>query len=51
MSNTQENSKVQQPTTTQKPLARPNENGIISVQAHMRIFDPKTQQTFIEGRA
>jgi len=51
MSNTQENSKVQQPAVNQKPGSRPNENGTISVQAHMRIFDPKTQQTFVEGRA
>jgi len=37
-----------------KPEARPrkpNETGTISVQAHMRIFDPKTQKTFVEGRA
>jgi hypothetical protein len=51
MSNTQETPKVQQPTTAQKSPARPNESGTISVQAHMRIFDPKTQQTFVEGRA
>ena len=30
---------------------RPNETGSISVQAHMRIFDPKTQKTYVEGRA
>lgn len=30
---------------------KPNEQGTISVQAHMRIFDPKTQKTFVEGRA
>jgi hypothetical protein len=30
---------------------RPNETGTISVQAHMRIFDPKTQKTYVEGRA
>lgn len=36
-----------------KPAApkRPNETGSISVQAHMRIFDPKTQKTYVEGRA
>ena len=51
MANTQENPKVQQLSTDQKPPTRPNENGTISVQAHMRIFDPKTQQTFVEGRA
>jgi hypothetical protein len=30
---------------------RPNEQGTISVQAHMRIFDPKTKQVYVEGRA
>ena len=30
---------------------KPNENGSISVQAHMRIYDPKTQKTYVEGRA
>lgn len=29
---------------------KPNEKGSISVQAHMRIFDPKTQKTYVEGR-
>lgn len=33
------------------PQRRPNEQGTISVQAHMRIFDPKTQKTYVEGRA
>jgi hypothetical protein len=35
----------------QQSQKRPNETGSISVQAHMRIFDPKTQKTFVEGRA
>lgn len=46
--------KEQKPAqTTAKPAApkRPNEHGSISVQAHMRIFDPKTQKTYVEGRA
>jgi len=30
---------------------KPNESGSISVQAHMRIYDPKTQKTYVEGRA
>jgi len=29
---------------------RPNELGAISVQAHMRIFDPKTNKTIVETR-
>jgi len=35
----------------EKKARKPNETGSISVQAHMRIFDPKTQKTYVEGRA
>jgi hypothetical protein len=36
----------------QKAQARkPNEQGSIVVQAHMRIFDPATKQVYVEGRA
>jgi len=49
MSNTQQKQPVE-PKTQKKP-SRPNETGSISVQAHMRIFDPKTQKTYVEGRA
>lgn len=35
----------------QQKSARPNETGSISVQAHMRIFDPITNKTYVEGRA
>ena len=50
MSNT---ASTQSTETQQKaaPARRPNETGTISVQAHMRIFDPKTQKTYVEGRA
>lgn len=49
MSQTLENKpKDQKPAA---PTRKPNETGTISVQAHMRIFDPKTQKTFVEGRA
>jgi len=30
---------------------RPNETGTIYVQAHVRIFDPATKETFVEKRA
>lgn len=33
------------------PVTRPNEAGTIRVEAHMRIFDPKTGHTILEGRA
>jgi hypothetical protein len=50
MANTQSN----QATSAAKPVVaarKPNEQGTISVQAHMRIYDPKTQKTYVEGRA
>jgi hypothetical protein len=49
MANTSQDQTKQQ---AQQPAPRrPNETGSISVQAHMRIFDPKTQKTYVEGRA
>jgi len=30
---------------------RPNDTGSISVQGHIRIFDPQTQTTFVEKSA
>jgi len=49
MSNTKPNQVVSS-QNKEKPQ-RPNEKGNVSVQAFMRIFDPKTQKTFVEGRA
>ena len=49
MSNTQQNQQIE--TKKEEKPRRPNETGSISVQAHMRIFDPKTQKTYVEGRA
>jgi hypothetical protein len=49
MANTPQDQPKQQ--ATQSAPRRPNETGTISVQAHMRIFDPKTQKTYVEGRA
>lgn len=45
--------KLQPKDSTQTPAAAgtPNEAGTIRVEAHMRIFDPKTGQTLVEGRA
>jgi len=45
------NSKTQLPAQPPQQAQKPNETGTISVQAHMRIYDPKTQKTFVEGRA
>jgi hypothetical protein len=50
MMTTTQATKPAEPVTQQKP-ARPNETGTISVQAHMRIFDPATNKTYVEGRA
>lgn len=49
MPNTQSTQTVE-PKKEEKPR-KPNETGSVSVQAHMRIFDPKTQKTYVEGRA
>jgi hypothetical protein len=49
MANTQSTKPVE--AAKQKPPAKPNEMGSITVQAHMRIFDPKTNKTYVEGRA
>lgn len=41
--------------TTQKPVTpapnKPNETGSISVEGFVKIFDPKTKETFVEKRA
>jgi hypothetical protein len=50
MENTAPKQLPEQKQATSQPR-RPNETGSISVQAHMRIFDPKTQKTYVEGRA
>ena len=49
MSNTQQN----QPVEAEKAQTpgKPNETGTINVQGHFRVFDPKTQKTYVEGRA
>jgi hypothetical protein len=33
------------------PMRRPNETGTVVVQGHIKIFDPKTQQIFVEKPA
>ena len=49
MSNTQLNQPVE-PKKEEMPR-KPNETGTIKVQGHFRVFDPKTQKTYVEGRA
>jgi hypothetical protein len=40
-----------QPSNPTPAPAKPNEQGSVSVQAFVRIFDPQTQKTILEGRA
>jgi len=47
--NTQQSAQQQQPVAT-KPK-RPNETSAISVEGFVKIFDPKTKETFVEKRA
>jgi hypothetical protein len=37
--------------TTNPGTKRPNETGTVRVEGFVRIFDPKTQQVFVEKRA
>lgn len=50
MTNTVNTTQNQQQKTVQQPR-RPNESGTISVEAHMKIFDPNTEKVYVEGRA
>ena len=49
MSNTQSKQPVE--SKKEETPRKPNEKGVIHVQGHMRIYDPKTQKTYVEGRA
>jgi len=46
---------IQKPAESTKAAGptpkRPNETSAISVEAHVRIFDPATKETFVEKRA
>jgi hypothetical protein len=39
------------PEQKQSQPKRPNEQGSFSVEAHVRIFDPKTREVYVEKRA
>ena len=39
------------PEQKQSQPKRPTEQGSFSVEAHVRIFDPKTREVYMEGRA
>lgn len=51
MLNQQSKNQAQSQNTKPAQPKRPNEKGAFDVQAHMRIFDPKTKQVYVEGRA
>ena len=47
-----QNTTIKQPVTpAPRPQKRPNETGSITVQGHLRIFDPQSQKTFVEKQA
>jgi hypothetical protein len=47
-----ENSQEKSVTPPAQPAQRrPNETGSISVEGHIRIFDPKNKEIFVETRA
>lgn len=39
------------PPQPAQPAKKPNETGSISVEGHIRIFDPKTKEVIVEKRA
>jgi len=48
---TQNNNKNSGSGTTQNSDKRPNDTGAVHVEGFVKIFDPKTQETFVEKRA
>jgi hypothetical protein len=41
-----------QPEKPQKPaVSKPNETGSVYVEAHIKIYDPNTQEVLVEKRA
>ena len=44
------NMESQQHQQVNQPVAKPNEQGSVSVQGHIKIFDPKTQEVFVNKR-
>ena len=47
-----DNTELKQPTQAENDTAtQPDERGSIHIQGHIKIFDPETNETFIEARA
>jgi hypothetical protein len=51
MSNTQQKQPNLPNPQAASQARKPNDAGTVVVQAHMKIFDPKTKQIYVEGRA
>ena len=51
MSNTQQKQPNWPKPQAAAPARKPNDAGMVIVQAHMKIFDPKSKQVYVEGRA
>lgn len=47
----QNDQKDTQKTASNSEQKKPNEQGAISVQGFVKIYDPKTKETFVETRA
>ena len=41
---------TQQEQNKNTPQSRPNEHGTVGIQGHIKIFDPKTKEVFVEKR-
>jgi hypothetical protein len=50
LNDTEKQPQITEVNTKTQP-SRANDTGTMSVEAHIRIFDPKTQEVFLEGRA
>ena len=37
--------------TTPNKVSKPNETGALSIESHVKIFDPNTQEVLVEKRA
>jgi hypothetical protein len=43
--------KIQQPQQSARPEKRPDDMGSVTVDAFVKIFDPKTRKVFVEQKA
>ena len=50
MDNSENNKMKENMQTTPQNSKKPNENGSVSIQGHIKIFDPQTKEVFIDKR-